>query len=664
MSHFSQANLKPMVMGRAVSHLNRDPTRPFDAIKFTQTAIDAGRTKAAATMRSITPTAKMSCRPQATCLARPTSTTVLLTVAFGCVWAFSLSRSLFDPIGYDQALYQYMTDRVIAGERLYVDVWDQNAPGIIAVHWLSTLLVGHSPIALRVFDAGWQCLTMVALIALAGRDGRQWSVGWLAATLYALAYYGMGYIHTAQREGFLVLPLLLAIHAVMPTNSGRVRAWIPLLTHAFAGIMCFAAFAIKPPMGLCFGFLWIQAVIHAWHERYQGWRAFTAVVGLTVGFISSVTATVTLLAHWGSWAGCWRVLTRADIPGYISGPDLLREIIPHLAVGFIALALILALTARLRDRERSLSTPHTNSSYDWLRKSFPAWAAGAATFALLTTNHHWPGWRTGNVPLIGLWLPAFGSVLLCFWSGRSAIWRSNLLLLLASWTAIALQGKFFLYHYPPLFAFVAYLSAHELIRCFRQWDIRSRPATVWAMVCLAATAYLAIDYWWPKMTRQSYAPYVLTSTTLEDHYTQITRHKKRLPNYATTQKVAQRVQALTTENDPIGVLFHETRLYYFSQRPPVHYLIGPHMAYKPLFADFIRTIHEKKPKVLLAQIPRSARQTTDRPKLQSAVFESLEDYFGPLAQVIRKDYSITEVIDDVCILQPMRQSTRDIRSQN
>ena len=58
----------------------------------------------------------------------------MLAVLWLVVWGVSLSRSLFDPIGFDQAAWQYATERVMAGDRMYVDVWDQNAPGVIGVH--------------------------------------------------------------------------------------------------------------------------------------------------------------------------------------------------------------------------------------------------------------------------------------------------------------------------------------------------------------------------------------------------------------------------------------------------------------------------------------------------------------------------------------------------
>ena len=123
-----------------------------------------------------------------------------LPIAFAGVLSIPrLCSSLLSPPGQDHGLYQYITERVIAGDRLYVDVWDQNTPGIVGVHWLATKLCGHTILYLRIFDALWQALTLAYIVLLGGRDAKRWNVGWLAAILYALAYYGMGYLQPPRR---------------------------------------------------------------------------------------------------------------------------------------------------------------------------------------------------------------------------------------------------------------------------------------------------------------------------------------------------------------------------------------------------------------------------------------------------------------------------------
>jgi L-lactate permease len=59
-------------------------------------------------------------------------------------------------------------------------------------------------------------------------------------------------------------------------------------------------------------------------------------------------------------------------------------------------------------------------------------------------------------------LPAGGAVLIRAWEGRSRTWRLVALTGGAVFTAIILQGQFYLYQFPPLLACLAYLAANEL----------------------------------------------------------------------------------------------------------------------------------------------------------------------------------------------------------
>ena len=45
--------------------------------------------------------------------------------------------SLVQPMGADQALYAYVGDRILHGDRPYVDAWDQKPP---AIHYTYALM--------------------------------------------------------------------------------------------------------------------------------------------------------------------------------------------------------------------------------------------------------------------------------------------------------------------------------------------------------------------------------------------------------------------------------------------------------------------------------------------------------------------------------------------
>lgn len=585
-------------------------------------------------------------------------TTVLVAAAFVLLWAFSLGRSLFDPMSFDQALYQYMAERVIAGDRLYVDVWDQNAPGIVAVHWLSTRLVGTSPMALRVFDAVWQALTLAALVGLAWRDGRRWLVGWLAASLYVLCYYSMGYVHTAQREGFIVLPLLLMIHlAIEPGSGSRITpqhapardeppsllrrclqtATSPGVRFFLAGMAGLFIFSIKPPLGLAFGAIWIHTLAGAWSRRERGlWAALGAPVALTLGFVIAAAGAVAWLAWLGSWDACWGALSRRDVPGYVLGPRLIRTALPMLAAG----SLLLVWVSLLVNRGRGDGT---------IRRSVRLCVMLVPLFALLLTARLWPDWRHVLNCFAGLWIPAAGALVVCSWRERSETWRLAAWLLLAVTGAIVLQGQFFIYHLPPMFALAAYLAGVEIADRLK---FPTQPASAWLAVCLACVACLAVGQWWPTMALATTRPYVLANRSLAEHYTSITKHKLSRPTYATTRKATDRIRELTGESEPIAILFHEARIYYFARRPCVHKLLGIHVAFEHMFPDYMQAIRERKPKVLVGRIPEPLRQSDDLQAIQAAVFAEARAFFGPSADVVAEMYRVTELIDDVCLLEP------------
>lgn len=617
--------------------------------------------------------------------------TFAVATVFMIVWVISLSRSIFDPIGFDQALYQYITDRVMLGQRLYTDVWDQNTPGIIGIHWLATVLVGRTPIALRVFDAVWQSATIAALVMLAVRDGRRWQAGWLAAILYVLAYYGLGYVHTAQREGFAVLPLLLAVHALAPLPVVDDARRALAIRHGLAGVLCFCVFAIKPPLGLCFGVLWLMTLVR-WlapllrpaapplqngasplqqlcpgaalgetrrESRFSIARLSesaekSALFSLSLGFIVSAALAVALVHRLGWWSGLWRTLTRQDVAGYIRGPQLIRESMSYLLAGAVGVAGTTLITQVRRARS------HAGASLRLAHLAAPL-MGGLAVFGLLLTMQLWPEWQQTLLKTAGVLVPATGAMLLAHWGRRSRIWQMAALLALASLAAILWQGHFALYQFPPLLACAAYIAAVEFSERFPHFWELEKAGRLWTLVCLGAAIHLAVGTWGWTITLYGRSLYVLSDTTLTQHYTRVTANKPSFPTYETTSAAAGRVRELTQTNDPIVCLVDEPRLYYLAQRPPACPLLRTQICYSTMFPALFEAIGTQHPKVLLARLPDGARGTSDVKAAEAAVLAGLESDFGPSARVVREAYSLTEVVNgDLCILRPQARINSNV----
>ena len=557
---------------------------------------------------------------------------VCLAILFLAAWGISLSRNLCDPIGYDQALYVYMTERVMAGQQLYTELWEQNTPGIIGVHWLMLKVIGRSPVDLRLFDALWQAATLMALVILIWRIDRRWVTAWLAGLLYVLAYYGTGYVHTAQREAFTVLPMLLMMHAVLPGGCRSVMGRCVL--HVLAGIAGFAIFAIKPPLGLCFGMIWLYLLGRTVRRQDNDGKL---LIAFTAGFLISLALSVIWLIHAGIWPEMIRVLTRRDVPQYIAGPSLIRSILPQVAVAAGILWVLLWSVMRKSDAATG------NSPQCLISQT----VVGTVVFVLLLATYRWKEWQPVAIRMAGLWIPLLGVVLLTPWSRRSPGNRLLMWMLLATVIAVVLQGRFFLYHLYPVLACASGLLACELAR----W-LKTQGMGTWVCVSLGALIYFVGVHWGATMTAVSWQPNVLSTRSLAEHYTAITRNKPRYPTYATTMHVAERVRALTGSDDPIACTIIEPRLYYFTQRPPASRLLVPQDIFYPLFGEFIQAIHDRQPKVVLARIPADTVGETNSARVQSAVFRELVSHYGPAAGILESQYRLSEWDHEIAILVP------------
>ena len=89
---------------------------------------------------------------------------ILLVVAATVLVGFRLHA--FDlPLENDECNYAYIAGRLLAGERLYVDVWDHQPPGVFVLYAGAINLFGESPNAFRCMTAGFAltCLVLVFL---------------------------------------------------------------------------------------------------------------------------------------------------------------------------------------------------------------------------------------------------------------------------------------------------------------------------------------------------------------------------------------------------------------------------------------------------------------------------------------------------------------------
>ncbi len=156
---------------------------------------------------------------------------------------FTLFTSRWD-LWEDESVYQYMAWGVRHHMVLYRDTINMNWPGVVVMHLAGQALLGSAPMGTRLIEA----LMLGALVFGTSSILRsQAAPPWLrlaGMAAFFLAYFGDGYMHTAQRESFQTGWLALAVVPPLVYSGARpssVGRW------ALAGAAAAMALWIKPP---------------------------------------------------------------------------------------------------------------------------------------------------------------------------------------------------------------------------------------------------------------------------------------------------------------------------------------------------------------------------------------------------------------------------------
>ncbi len=127
----------------------------------------------------------MSLAPRSSASVLSRADLIVLTLAGLIAVGFRL-HAYPGPLETDECNYAYFAQRLLAGDRLYVDLWDHQPPGIFALLLLPTAVFGSSPAVYRTLALVLVLLTMFGVFDIA----RRWfsrSAAWMAALLFALA---------------------------------------------------------------------------------------------------------------------------------------------------------------------------------------------------------------------------------------------------------------------------------------------------------------------------------------------------------------------------------------------------------------------------------------------------------------------------------------------
>jgi len=166
----------------------------------------------------------------------------------GAAWL--LWRLLGFEYGLDQGIYGAVADVMHAGGVPYRDAWDFKPPGIFFVYALARSLFGEGMAAVRILEAGSMLSLGLAFALFSRRFTGLWAPGLLGAALAISGHVWLGFWHTAQPESFgAVLIAWALVLATVPAGSDAAARRRRRLAWAGAGALYALAALMKPPLG-------------------------------------------------------------------------------------------------------------------------------------------------------------------------------------------------------------------------------------------------------------------------------------------------------------------------------------------------------------------------------------------------------------------------------
>lgn len=234
---------------------------------------------------------------------------VFLAVTAGCLAAMRLA-SLREPPDWDVATYTVVAAELNAGERLYVDAWDNKPPAIFATYALG----------LRLLDPPWLWYALSVAAATAAVAGA-WGTGgrWAGAFLAAVALDPRFDANLPNVEPF-VNACVAGAWALLPGRRSATRA-------ATAGALLGLALLYKQVAAPLAGALLLGELLRPSESR----RGTTRPVAIAAG---AALALLALAAGWFAATGRLGLLvdTIWTYPRHYGG-DLLSNLAASLAPG-------------------------------------------------------------------------------------------------------------------------------------------------------------------------------------------------------------------------------------------------------------------------------------------------------------------------------------------
>ena len=169
------------------------------------------------------------------------------------------------PLETDECNYLYIAGRLLAGDRLYLDIWDHQPFGVFALFAAVIALFGDAPLVFRWLAVAFSLASLFFVYAIVRRHaGRPAGVG--AALLFAITCSDPGTAgEGGNREIFMNTLILAAWWALtMPAPQNRPFDRPPGTAILIAGLLLGLGSTIKTVLAVHWAFLcaWLVWMIH------------------------------------------------------------------------------------------------------------------------------------------------------------------------------------------------------------------------------------------------------------------------------------------------------------------------------------------------------------------------------------------------------------------
>ena len=506
------------------------------------------------------------------------------------VVVLSAAQILLLSFGRDQSIYATVADGILRGQMPYRDLWDFKPPGIFLIYALAQALFGKTMLAVRLLEVAGLVGMIFGFMRLSERFFGVRRVGVIGGAVAALIHAQLEFWHTAQPEtfgGFLTV-WALVLTACSGKRSRRLWRWLAI------GALFGAAFLLKPPLGggalACAAYL----ARAEWSREAKWSSAMLPVAVIGVGSLLPIVACGLWFVSKGAWSELSWTLFEFT-PGYTllgwsnkSAPEMFYWGLEELFFRFSALA-----------------------------------ALGFIASIVIHPMHE--DERRGVFLVLGV----------------MAIHLAG----------IAMQGKFFQYHYAaslPLLALLGGLGLYKLWRRTLAAGASGVLAFV-AFVVVAGSMRTAVrdlgSFWDRALLRTGYLLRTgpITSRELLD------KELYRVADYDldSNRRVALEVQRRTAPGSKIFVWGFEPGIYWLSDRPsstryvydvPQRVSWGRERAQRELMADLAKS----PPALVVVQRgDRFSWVTGDN-------YDSAEalPHFLELAALIEADFQLATSVDD------------------